>query len=169
MEAVFLGLGKGKESNVPADLRLFNSLSTFDSNRTLSIFLRLMSKRLLSTASWDSDRLVGGMAAAIEKLVLGNSASLKYLVDWLTSPESGGMASELGVRRAVLTVLFHYKQKADIDEAVNGPDPEKTYFDLVLEKLLNLFGNSLFIQHSSILNQESECRFPCVASNNSQV
>ena len=116
-----------------------------------------MSKRLSSTALWDSDRLIGGMAAAIEKLVLGNSASLKYLVDWLTSPETGGMVSEFGVRRAVLTVLFRYKHKQDIDKAVDELGLDKTYFELVLEKLLNLFGNNLFIQHSSILNQESEC------------
>ena len=149
---------------MPSDLRLFNSLPNFDSTRILSVFLRLTSKRLVSTATSYSDRLTGGISAAVASLVLGRSSLLEYLVDWLTNPVFGGLASEMGVRRAVLTVLFRHSHNADVKEAVKEPDLEMTYFDRVLQKLLNLFSDNLFIQHSSMLNQESKRRPPYVNS-----
>ena len=113
-----------------------------------------MSKRLVSTPTLASGSYIGAIAAATEKLVEERPALKAYLIEWLTSTAAGGMGSEIGVRRAILKVLFEPRYSAIIDEAVPDRASKRSHGEQVLWKLLNLFGDKLFIQHSPMLHQE---------------
>jgi telomere length regulation protein len=73
------------------------------------------------------------------KLVLGNEESRKsHLKTWLTSSSGAGVGDGIAIRRAVVAAL-----------AVDNSDIET-----VLDKSLRLFGDQLYIKHTSTMQQE---------------
>lgn len=157
----------GDRNGMRIALSLFTSFSAFEKTKVLSIILRLMSKRLMSTTDSNQERLIRGMAYALEQLTQNDTVLQNYLVDWLTSGVSGVAGAELGVRRAVLTVVFSAKSSMDSDSVMDGRKTGSNHGEQVLKQLLDQFGDKLFIQHAPVLNQEGARSFPFSVESNS--
>lgn len=154
VEAAFSGILRGQEAGLETGIRLFGSQQAFEKPRVLTVVLRLMSTRLTSVPSSGHGRLTQGMASVIQRLIQEEKSLFDYLIDWLTSTSSGGVGAELGVRRAILAVLFDGNRVSQ--NSIDERKPNIGYGEQVLKRLVDQFGDTIFIQHSPILNQESE-------------
>lgn len=108
--------------------------------------LRMLSKKfnpgavLIDAPSWwksDMD-LVAASAGFLDHVIDSQEFCKNHLISWLSSSSGAGVGENIAIRRVVVATLS--KVKYDIET--------------VLEKILQQFGDQLYIKHAPILQQE---------------
>lgn len=89
---------------------------------------------------WQSDAKVVSSVAALIIQIVGDEVPQhkEYLISWLTGSSGAGIGDSIAIRRAVVAVLS--KDKTDIET--------------VLDKILQQFGDQLYIKHTPTLQQD---------------
>jgi telomere length regulation protein len=85
--------------------------------------------------------LISAVSGALNLILGADENGRRHLVDWLTGSSGAGIGEGVAIRRAVIPVVSQNK-----DDIV-----------AVLEKSLSQFGESLYIKHSPMLQQEGQC------------
>ncbi|KAL9120891.1 MAG: hypothetical protein Q9187_002558, partial [Circinaria calcarea] len=126
---------------------LLNSLAIHEQKTVLQSTLRILSKidtpstQSMNGSSATADitaKTVRGMAALLVT-VMGSQVQLREaLADWLTSTSGGSIGVDDNTRRATTAVLAQ----------------DQELFESTLSKLLQLFGDKLYIKHTPVLHQE---------------
>ena len=127
-----------------------------EKTRILSIILRILSNKLTTSPPPCHDRLVRGIAFIIGQLVHQDASISSFLEDWLTSTASDSTGAEIGVRRAVMTIVFDQPASLRSASPASAEEPKLNNGEKVVKQLLNQFADKLAIQHSPILRQEGE-------------
>lgn len=127
---------------------LLSLLQSHDKRTYLTSLLRVLSrKHLISTVSssefdpkwWVEDVPKISQIAGLLNDVIGSNEDFRDLaVDWLISPNGGGVGEPIGIRRALVCVL----SKGEV--VLKG----------LLEKSLGQFGDKIWIRHTPIMRQE---------------
>lgn len=110
----------------------------------MNLFLGEIARRFLTNVRLDSgndDPAVSAAAGVINAVLAAGGGTEKFnLIDWCTTFSGAGLGNGVGIRRAVVAVLAQDK------EAIST----------VLLTSLARFGDSLYISHAPVLQQEGE-------------
>ncbi|QSZ29241.1 hypothetical protein DSL72_003753 [Monilinia vaccinii-corymbosi] len=136
-----------KEEVAKKFLKLYGYLPSFEQRNLLYTFLNLLSQDNLSLdiTSEDDEKwwqintiIVSASAKLISILIADNESRKEHLIAWLTNSSGAGIGEGVAIRRAVIVSLS--KSKKDLET--------------ILEKSLSQFGDTLYIRHAPILQQE---------------
>ncbi|ESZ99585.1 hypothetical protein SBOR_0030 [Sclerotinia borealis F-4128] len=136
-----------KEEDAAKFMTLYGYLPSFEQRNLLYTFLNLLSQDNLSMdiTSDDDDKwweantsIVSAAAKLINMLVADNESRKDHLIAWLTNSSGAGIGEGVAIRRAAIVSLS--KNKKDME--------------IILEKSLSQFGDTLYIRHAPTLQQE---------------
>ncbi|MCJ1446942.1 MAG: telomere binding protein [Stictis urceolatum] len=134
IEAIYESTIHGDADALPRDTGFFSELPYYEQKIVLFALLRLMP----TTHNNDKGKAtVRGIAALAQRLTV-NPKTREMLVDWLVDANSGSVNLDLIIHRAVMTVIAE-----DVD-----------ILERAASKLLAVFLDKMFIEHSPIFNQE---------------
>ncbi|KAL1877350.1 hypothetical protein VTK73DRAFT_8723 [Phialemonium thermophilum] len=128
----------------PAGIRvLYGKLPDLEQRKVVFATLRYLAGRHLNglgLCNNPGDLSVIAGASGLIRTLVGDEVS--HLVAWLSASTGAGLGDGVGIRRAVLAVVSKHK-----DVVVS-----------VLEDIVGLFGDQLYIRHSPILQQEAHAQ-----------
>lgn len=126
--------------------KIVTSLPVHDKRSYMLALLRVISTNLRShikhddhDAWWKHDATrVSGAAALLEKFLLHDDDFQSLIQEWITSSTGGGIGEPIALRRAIMAVI----------------SKNELAFCELSEKLLQQFGDQLWIKHTPIVRQE---------------
>ncbi|KAI9642266.1 telomere binding protein [Ciborinia camelliae] len=136
-----------KEEDALKFMKLYGYLPSFEQRNLLYTFLNLLSQDnlTLDITSEDDDKwwqtntsIVSAAAKLINILIADNESRKDHLIAWLTNSSGAGIGEGVAIRRAAIASLS--KNKKDMET--------------ILERSLDQFGDTLYIRHAPILQQE---------------
>lgn len=163
VEAVCSRLIYGDSTLLISYLSLIKNMGVQEQKNFLYSLLRILSKHRLSsfTGNLNVDeqqehtRILRGAGALISCLVKDSDILKDALVSWLTGISGDGIAQEQAIRRAVIAALSvdHGREPAWVVKA-NADRQALARMIALFNKILELFGDKLFIRHTSMLHQQ---------------
>lgn len=127
---------------------LLTLLQSHDKRTYLTSLLRVLSRKHLTSAAsssefdpkwWVEDVPKISQIAGLLNDIIGSNEDFRDLaVDWLVSPNGGGVGEPIGIRRALVCVL----------------SKDEVMLKGMLEKSLGQFGDKIWIRHTPIMRQE---------------
>lgn len=163
VEAVCSSLIYGDDTFLINYRSLIKNMGVQEQKTSLYSLLRILSKHrlpiLTETLSDDEQqehtRILRGAAALISFLVKESDILKDALVSWLTGSSGDGIGQEKAIRRAVIAALSD-------DHGRGFTCVVKVYADrqalarmiVLFNKILELFGEKLFIKHTPMLHQQ---------------
>lgn len=87
-----------------------------------------------------SSHTIFGVADLIKRVVDNDTGRRANVVSWLTEPTGAGLGKGIAIRRAVVASIGENK-----DDVL-----------AVVQNILGLFGEELYIRHSPVMQQEGE-------------
>lgn len=176
MEVLCSGLIYGDGTLLIDYLSLIKNLGAQEQKTFLYSLLRILSKHRLSSFKGNSSddeqqehtRILRGAGALISSLVKDSDVLKDALISWLTGVSGDGIAQETAIRRVVIAAL-------SVDHGRGPTWVFKAHTDrqalarmiVLFNKILELFGDKLFIKHTPMLHQQgfitslSEKSFDC--------
>lgn len=123
-------------------LKIFRLLPHLEQKRVMYAVLKHLAETFLnrlSTANTpEAAALISAAAGVVDRLVDEDESRKNHLVVWLTGATGAGLGDAVGIRRAVLAALAK----------------DRDTMTTVLEKILQQFGDELYIRHSPALQQD---------------
>lgn len=163
VEAVCLRLIYGDDTLLINYLSLIKNLGAQEQKTFLYSLLRILSKHRLSsfTGNLSDDeqqehtRILCGAGALIWCLVKDSDILKDALISWLIGVSGDGIAQEKAIRRAVIAALS-IDHGRELNWVVKAHADRQALARMIVlfNKILNLFGDKLFIKHTPMLHQQ---------------
>ncbi|MCJ1283700.1 telomere binding protein [Xylographa opegraphella] len=136
VQSVFSSAIAGQRQDLEMLRVLLYDLASHEQKNVLYTVIRLITER--DSCITSKYGFVGGLAALIDALVTDKTYLHEALVDWLGAKSMNGLKISIRSRRAVLAAL----------------SPHAELVKTALQKLLNDFGDKLYIKHTPVSQQE---------------
>ena len=163
MEAVCSRLIYGDETLLTNYRSLLKNLGAQEQITFLYSLLRILSKLRLSSFTGnlthdeqqEHTRILSGAGALISCLVKDSDILKDALIRWLTGVSGDGIAQERDIRRAVIAALSvdHGRELTWVFMA-HADRQALARMIVLFNKILELFGDKLFIKHTTMLHQQ---------------
>lgn len=163
VEAVCSRLIYGDDTLLMNYRSLLKNLGSQEQITFLYSLLRVLSKLRLSSFAGnlthdeqqEHTRILCGAGALISCLVKDSDILKDALIRWLTGVSGDGMAQEKAIRRAVIAALSvdHGRELTWVVKA-HADRQALARMIVLFNKILELFGDKLFIKHTPMLHQQ---------------
>ena len=139
----------GDTGSVDRFIQLLDQLASADQRKTIYALIRALTPRFLATVpdvDLSQNSRVSAVAGLLSAIIAGNRSRTEHLKTWLLGSSSAGLGDGVAVRRAVVAAVCADKTSwASIQDLTDAVD-----------KMLAEFGDSMYIKHVPVLQQEGE-------------